>query len=278
MEQVTDKWEESVVEDGRLDGKSGVVLRLLSDVVMPPRIFADNLYFVGLNVMRCYSGRFRFSFNDRPSFGLKAGELVVIYPEHYVTIEALGESNRLMYCIFDGADVEDFFDDLGFFDCARGATVPRARGFFELRCRIADPANRSPEGRRVSLRLLTDMLVSQLRDLRTCGNGLLYEAVRLIHANLKDGVVRLEPLCAQLKISRSYLHGLFVAAGLPSPSEIIRREQLRAAVRLLREGILPIPDVMEKAGFISQSHFSTFVKRLTGHTPSEIRRGTAGLR
>ena len=78
MEQVTDKWEESVVEDGRLDGKSGVVLRLLSDVVMPPRIFADNLYFVGLNVMRCYSGRFRFSFNDGPSFELEAGGLVVI--------------------------------------------------------------------------------------------------------------------------------------------------------------------------------------------------------
>ena len=89
------------------------------------RVFVDNFYFTGLNVMRCYGGRFGFTFNDREPIELKSGELIVIYPGHYVKIESLEETNRVVYCVFDGPDVEDFFDDLGFFDCARGPTMPQ---------------------------------------------------------------------------------------------------------------------------------------------------------
>lgn len=273
MAESRERWSESAVEDARLDGRPGVRLRSLSDIEVSRKVIVDNVYFVGLSVMRCYCGRFRYAFDDREPFTLEAGELVVVYPEHYVTIEALEARNRLVSCVCDGVDAVPFFDGLGFFDCARGRTSPRMGGFLELRSLVEDPANKTPAGHAAALRYLTDMLVSQLRDLKTNGNAFLYEAARLVHANLKKGLVRLEPLCAQLKVSRSHLHRAFVEAGWPSPSEIIRREQLRLAVRLLREGRLSIPEVMERAGFVSQSHFSTFIRRKTGRTPREIRCG-----
>ena len=273
MQETVEKWTESPVADARLDGKPGVMLRLLSEAEMPRKVFVDNFYFTGINVMRCYAGAFRFAFDDRGPFTLNAGELVVLYPGHYVTIEALGEWNRLLYCIFDGADATRFFDDLGFFDCARGRTSPRLGAFLELRRRAEGPEGQTAAGHRASLRFLADLLVSQMRDLRANGKAFLFDAAHLIHANLAKGIVRLEPLCAELKTSRSHLHRAFVDAGLPSPSEIIRREQLRLAVRLLRQETLPIQEVMTRAGFISQTHFSTFIKRHTGHTPGEIRHG-----
>ena len=273
MEKAGERWTVSPVEDARLDGKPGVSLRLLSEADMPRKTFVDNFYFTGVNVMRCYAGAFGYSFDDREPFVLHAGELVVVYPGHYVTIDARNERNRLLYCIFDGPDAPRFFDDLGFFDCARGRTTARLGAFVDLRRLVESAEGRTDAGHRAALRLLADILVSQLRDLRANGRAFLYDAARLIHANVARGVVRLEPLCAELKTSRSHLHRVFVDAGLPSPSEIIRREQLRLAVRLLRQETLPIPEVMERAGFISQPHFSTFIRRHTGHTPSEIRHG-----
>ena len=129
MECGRERWSESAVEDERLDGVPGVRLRSLSDVEVSRKVIVDNVYFVGLGVMRCYCGRFRYTFDDREPFTLEAGELAVIYPEHYVTIEALEAKNRLMYCFLDGADTVPFFDGLGFFDCARGRTSPRIGGF-----------------------------------------------------------------------------------------------------------------------------------------------------
>ena len=207
-----ERWSESAVEDERLDGVPGVRLRSLSDIEVSRKVIVDNVYFVGLGVMRCYCGRFRYTFDDREPFTLEAGELAVIYPEHYVTIEALEAKNRLMYCFLDGADTVPFFDGLGFFDCARGRTSPRIGGFLELRSLVEDPANKTPAGHAAALRYLTDMVISQLRDLKMNGNAFLYEAARLIHANLKKGLVRLDPLCAQLKVSRAHLHKAFVEA------------------------------------------------------------------
>lgn len=273
MGEIAERWTESPVADARLDGKPGVSLRLLSEADLPRKVFVDNFYFTGVNVMRCYAGAFRFTFDDREPFTLHAGELVVIYPGHYVTVEARNTRNRLLYCIFDGPDAPRFFDGLGFFDCARGHTAPRLGAFVELRRQAESPEGRTDAGHRAALRFLADILVSQMKDLRSNGRAFIYDAARLIHANLAKGVVRLEPLCAELKTSRSHLHRVFADAGLPNPSEIIRREQLRLAVRLLRQETLPIPEVMEKCGFISQAHFSTFIKRHTGHTPGEIRRG-----
>ena len=276
MAKFRERWSESPVQDTRLDGKSGVTLRLLADAVMPRRVFVDNFYFTGLNVMRCYGGRFGFTFNDREPIELKSGELIVIYPGHYVKIESLEETNRVVYCVFDGPDVEDFFDDLGFFDCARGPTMPRLSAFIDIRRQVdalRALRDETSDRRLAALRLLTAALVSRPDHLTSTWNAPLFQAAYRIHQNLKRGIVRLDPLCSELKVSRSHLHHRFVAAGLPSPSEIIRREQLRLAVRLLRESTLSLVDVMERAGFISQSHFSTFIKRYTGRTPCAIRNG-----
>lgn len=273
MIKANETWTESQAQDKRLEGKPDVALRLLADVEVPRRVIVENLYFTGIDVLRCYEGRCLFTFNDREPIELKAGELLVIYPGHYVKIEALEPRNRLVYCIIDGADAERFFDDLGFFDCARGPTLPRLGAFMDVRRQVDECPHEKSENYSGALRLLTDVLVSQLNDLKSNGKALLFEAAHRIQMNLKKGVVRLEPLCDELKISRSHLHRIFINAGLPSPSAIIRREQLRYAIRLLRESLLPLCDVMERAGFISQSHFSTFIKKRTGKTPNEIRNG-----
>lgn len=54
MECGRERWSESAVEDERLDGVPGVRLRSLSDIEVSRKVIVDNVYFVGLGVMRCY--------------------------------------------------------------------------------------------------------------------------------------------------------------------------------------------------------------------------------
>lgn len=275
--QESEQWVEGVIADGRLDSEGRLTVRSVSDVVVPRQVVVDNIFFTGLYVLRCYGGRFRFMFSERDPIDLPAGELLVIYPGNTVTVKALEQTNHLMFCIFKGTGVVPFFDGLGFFDWIHGRTTPRIEGFNVLRRLVKEAADKGDEGRAAARVYLQDILVSQLQDLKRARHPLLYAAVHQIHVNLRKGLVRLDPLCAALGVSRSHLHSVFAENGLPNPSDLIRWCQLRLAVRLLRKGNLTPSEVAERAGFISPSHFATFIKRHTGRTPREIRQAAEPL-
>jgi len=99
-----------------------VAMRSLEELTTGKRRIVDAIYFDGLEIFRCYDGRFRFSFKDRSDIVLEQGEVLIIYPRHKVTIDALARKNRLVYGVFEGRDVEDYFDSFGFYDFAKGHT------------------------------------------------------------------------------------------------------------------------------------------------------------
>ena len=116
-----------------------------------------------------------------------------------------------------------------------------------------------------------DALRTFQQRLRQEYGGTLNDAVRVIHENLANGIVGIKPVCDVLNVSRSCLNGLFVRTGLGCPAAFIRREQLAIACRLLRTTSLPVVEIGKRVGIRSPVYFSSFIRRLTGLTPTEFR-------
>jgi len=241
-----------------------VVVREITDLATGKKRLVDAIYFDGLGVLRCYEGRFLFSFKDRPDILLEPGDVLVTYPRHTVTIDALEKKNRLVYGIFVGDDVEEYFDSFGFYDCARGCTEAHYESVMELKRQLVTGDYRS---------CLADILRTQSEEMRKSGKVLLFDAIRHVHANLKHGKAQVKFVCEALGISRMHLNRIFSEAGLGTPSEFIRGKQLHIARDLLEHSQRPLYEVAAVAGFLSPAHFATFVRRMTGKTPTQIRNG-----
>jgi len=264
-------WDETTGNDRRLPA-ADVVIRSITDLKTPAATLTHDLYFEGADVLHCTAGRFRFTIDGERQIEIGPGETLVTYPDHRVTIEATEADNRLVYGIFCGSTVEDYLDALGFFHGMHGKTSAQDESLANLRHLLAESKD-DPVSNSACLSLLTDILTTLAVDLREQGNALLGDAVRQIRANLSRGIVRLEPLCEQLHVSRAHLHAVFVRAGLKSPSDFIRHEQLRLALRLLRTTQQPVADIARRAGFISMTHFANFMRRHTGKSARAWRTG-----
>ena len=248
----------------------GVRIQLMAERTTKPSVLIRDVFFEGGDILRCYRGRFRFSFAGQPSVEIGAGEVVVVYPGQRVSIEALDASNLLVYAIFEGPDVAAYFDSLGFFNGIHGPASDQIDLFREVKHRFE--ANESTDARQLMSRL-SDALVTYAHDLKIGANAVVSDAIRQIQANLKDGIVRLTPLYEQMGIGHTALNSAFRQAGMGTPSEFIRMEQLRAVLYLLTHTRKPIAEVAEAAGFISLTHFANFIKRKTGRTARDIRNG-----
>jgi len=259
--------------DERTNRFAAVNIRCIEDLRTPRKVLLERMYFEGLDVLRCFKGRYRFVLDDAPPIFLGVGEALVIYPGHHVSIEALDEDNRLVYGIFTGDEVEDYFSSLGFYDGMRGKTSSQLTQLTGLRRMCEKPTASSPNARSVIIAFLTDILITFRRDLHGDGGSLVHDAVMQIRSNFQRGIVRLEPLCESLHICRSYLHRIFVQAGLGSPASFVKAEQMRVATSLLRTTKLPISEVAKRVGFVSVAHFAVFVRSRTGLTPTQVRRG-----
>ena len=233
--------------------------------------FITNFRVEGVVLLRCYEGRYRIARRGCPVVHLKEGEVFVIYPGHVVTIDALKPSNRLVYGVFTGRDAIEYFNGLGCFDGLRSATLPRDESMLRLRKLVKDEAYQTEAGREACLTFLSDLVVSIVGDARANGNAVVFDAIRQIRANLANGVVRLQELCDELKLCRSYLHRVFREAGLGGIAAFIKAEQLQRALWLLRNTDRPIVEIAKASGFISTTHFSTFIRKRMGRPPRELR-------
>jgi len=267
------EWQMSTFGDGKslLDMRMGV--RSISELKTGAKRLIDGIYFDGLDVLRCYEGHFRFSFKGHPVIDLLPGETLVTYPRHVVTIDALDKDNRIVYGVFEGPDIEAYFDSLGFFDFAKGRTDAHLDSIKELDRQLKVPHEKGDAQWGKCLSLLTDILRTQAMEMRWHGNALVFDAVRMIHKNLQNRIANVKELCNQLGISRVHLYRLFVDAGLGSPSDFIREKQMHYVRDLLENTDLLLAEVAKRAGFLSSAHFTMFVKRMTHLTPTQIRQG-----
>jgi len=256
--------------DLRLCPDSDVCIRSMAELCTNAEVLIRDVYFEGGDVLRCYEGRFRFSLEGQEPIEIGPGDALVVYPNQRVTIEALEPRNLILYAIFSGRDVAAYFDRFGFCNGIHGQASAQLEVFRKIRKHL-ETGDRTTDASSLAT-LMRDALTTYAHDLREGGNALVCDAIRQIRTNLENRIVRLEPLCAQLKVSRSHLHRTFRDAGLVGLSEFIKREQLRLSLRLLRQTTKSVSEIAYEAGFLSVTHFATFVKRRTGKSPRDLRR------
>lgn len=255
---------------GYLTGRD-VDVHNVTDLRSGAENFVTNFRTEGVILLRCYEGRYRIARKGCPVVHLKEGEVFVLYPGHVVTVDALKPSNRLVYGVFKGRDAVGYFNDLGCFDGLRCATLPRDESMRRLCKLVKDKAYRTESGREACLAYLSGLVTSIVGDARATGNAIVFDAIRQIRENLSNGVVRLQELCDGLKVSRSYLHRVFRDAGLGGVAAFIKAEQLQRALWLLRNTDQSVAEISRASGFISTTHFSTFIRKRAGRPPRELR-------
>ena len=267
--QTNSNWSEAIFDDKRASSAIDLVVRAVSEYDGGRKVLCEKIYFEGVHVFRSYKGSFRFSFSDHDSVVLDQNETIVVYPRRYVTIAAMGSSNRLVYGIFTGVSAEAYFDSLGFFDCAKGATASHYENIRELRSRLEScPTAMADNACRARL---TDILVTELSEMKSSGSAVVYDAIKCMRANIRRKVLHLEPVCAALGVSRVHLYNEFKSQNMGSPSEYMRKEQMRYVLELMAERDLNLGEIASRAGFLSLSHFSHFIKSRTGRTPRQLR-------
>lgn len=225
-----------------------------------------DLYFEGGNVLACKAGRFSFGFKDGESLELSPNEVLVVYPGNVVTIRSLKAGGSLNYATVEGTKAAEFLNDFGFYDKLKFPADVQDETF-----RSILRTSESGMGKEEALSRIVDALKTFQQILRREYGAILNDAIRVIHGNLSEGIVGIKPVCDVLHVSRSYLNDLFVRSGLGTPAAFIRHQQLAVACRLLKTTSLPIVDVGKSVGIRSPVYFSSYIRRLTGHTPSELR-------
>jgi len=76
---------------------------------------------------------------------------------------------------------------------------------------------------------------------------------------------------SQLCITPKYLNVICQSIVGQSPSDLIEKELSQRAFQMLIESNLSIKEISLQLGFNNQSHFGTFMRRLTGKSPQQIR-------
>ncbi len=100
--------------------------------------------------------------------------------------------------------------------------------------------------------------------------------MKYIHSNL-DNPLGVHQLAMHVGVSRRLLERRFGEVCRQTPADYIRTVHLDRAKQLLRDTLLPIPDVAQKSGFTSPDYMGFAFKKATGMTPLKYRREMAIL-
>lgn len=94
--------------------------------------------------------------------------------------------------------------------------------------------------------------------------------ILFLHSNYQRKVT-ISELTKEFNVNRTTLTEKFAAATGSSIITYLSKLRVRVASLMLRDTLLPISEVMERVGFIDQTHFGRVFKKTTGLSPSEYR-------
>lgn len=105
----------------------------------------------------------------------------------------------------------------------------------------------------------------------TMGNTTSAQIIYNRFASMLEGTaVRNRPVswwAMQLCITPKYLSAVCREVEGKSARSLIAESVIQEAIRLLQDSELSVKEVSERLGFVNQSHFGTFFRRHTGHSP-----------
>ena len=117
---------------------------------------------------------------------------------------------------------------------------------------------------------------SYLKDLQTSRGGMaprkLHKAIEFINDNLnQEQTVALTAVAEAVQMSYSHFSRAFKQSMGISPNAYMTEQRIARAKKLLLDTDLPIADIALRAGFASQSHFTTIFRKLVWTTPKAFR-------
>jgi AraC-like DNA-binding protein len=105
--------------------------------------------------------------------------------------------------------------------------------------------------------------------LKTSDVEFIDRVINNIDENLVNPQFSVEALASMMNMTRANLHLKVKNMTGISPVELIRKNRIDVACRMIREGKYTLTEIGEKAGFNSTSYFTVTFKKVTGCTPSE---------
>jgi signal transduction histidine kinase/ligand-binding sensor domain-containing protein/DNA-binding response OmpR family regulator len=112
----------------------------------------------------------------------------------------------------------------------------------------------------------------EMKDATVCASDrrFIEKAHKVIKENINNPELSVDKLSTELGLSRSQLFRKFNVLFNQKPNELIRKEKLKYAKKLLMTGDYNVNEVAEMAGFKSASYFITSFKKHFGKTPSSF--------
>lgn len=98
-----------------------------------------------------------------------------------------------------------------------------------------------------------------------------------IDQNYRDADFGIEQIAIRLRIHRSTLYRRFMRHYGVKPSDYLSRRRIAHALELLRDSRIPLAEVARLSGYKDFSYFGRVIRRATGYTPGQLRRGASGL-
>lgn len=97
------------------------------------------------------------------------------------------------------------------------------------------------------------------------------QARSIIEENYANPELNIQCIADELSISRVYLSREFVKRnGVPISNYLISY-RIEKSLLLLKDTMLPIAEVAEQSGFSSPGYLGKVIKKLTGHSPGDLR-------
>ena len=128
------------------------------------------------------------------------------------------------------------------------------------------------ETKELFYRLVMNIERSWANSTEDAGKDRLSKGIKIIHERYTQSDFSVEALAREVNMSETYFRRLFQKAMGVGPKEYVSGLRYELALELLESGYYSVAEVGERCGFMNAYYFSTFIKRMSGKTPSELMR------
>jgi len=225
----------------------------------------------------CVSGRGRFELDGR-RLALSPGEVMVLFPGEW---HRIGSEGRWSYhwMTFDGPLAEDLFRRIPVSSRVLKAG-PCPRDLFER----SESLLQSPDVRSqcmataAGLEIICPAMAGTApQDVAASPSdeedALFKTALKIIDENWQDSSFDVTRLAQRLGMHRTTLSKLFMRRLKTPPLKYLKAKRLQKALMLVKGSRMQVREMAGLCGFTSPEYFTRTLRRATGMTPGQLRRG-----